>query len=211
MRGAIEQILDAVRIVPVVEIERVADAVPLATALIDGGLSVIEVTLRTEAALDAIEAICRDVPSCTVGAGSIRDMGMARAARAHGAAFGVSPGTTLDLLNGLDKTDWPFLPGAATVSEVMNLMQHGYLAQKLFPASVLGGPQYLQAISGPLPDVRFCPTGGVRAENAIEYLGLRNVFAIGGTWIADRATIASGDWQTITRRATAALASTQDT
>ncbi|MCP5367496.1 MAG: bifunctional 4-hydroxy-2-oxoglutarate aldolase/2-dehydro-3-deoxy-phosphogluconate aldolase [Hyphomicrobiales bacterium] len=200
------EILGRARVVPVLEVARADDAVPLARALAAGGLTVIEVTLRTAAALAAVAAILDRVPACTVGVGSIRDGAMLRAARDSGAAFGVSPGTNPDLLDAACATDWPFLPGAATVSEVMALGARGLTVQKLFPAALLGGTAFLRAVAGPLPDVRFCPTGGITAETAADFLALGNVLAVGGTWIAPRDLVARGDWDAITRRAAAAAA-----
>lgn len=203
MNNTITEILSSARIVPVLEIERVDDAVPLAEALAAGGLAVIEVTLRTAAALEAVAAIRCHVPGCTVGIGSIRDPEMLLAAHDTGAAFGVSPGMTPALLEAVVEMGWPFLPGAATVSEMMALRACGLRVQKLFPATLLGGPQYLKAVGGPLPDVTFCPTGGITAATAADFLALDNVLAVGGTWIATRELVAQRDWNAITARAAA--------
>ena len=204
MKTEIETLMAQARIVPVLEIERPEDAVPLARALVEGGLATIEVTLRTDTALASIERIARDVPECTLGVGSIRDGAMLNAARECGAQFGVSPGTSSALLDAIKSGGLPFLPGAATVSEAMTLWQAGFTFQKLFPASLLGGLAYLRAIGGPLPEVRFCPTGGITAETAEDYLALGNVIAVGGTWIAPRGAVAERDWAGITARARAA-------
>ncbi|MBO6520225.1 MAG: bifunctional 4-hydroxy-2-oxoglutarate aldolase/2-dehydro-3-deoxy-phosphogluconate aldolase [Rhodospirillales bacterium] len=201
MSDALSTILEKAPVVPVLEIARADDAVPLAEALVAGGLPVIEVTLRTDAALDAVDSIMKHVPGCTVGIGSIRDPQALERAHATGAAFGVSPGMTPDLLDAITALDWPFLPGATTISEVMTLRARGLMVQKLFPAALLGGAAYLKAIKGPVPDVTFCPTGGVTARNAAEFLSLENVIAVGGTWIATSDLVNAGNWAAITERA----------
>jgi 2-dehydro-3-deoxyphosphogluconate aldolase/(4S)-4-hydroxy-2-oxoglutarate aldolase len=197
----VRDILGDVRVLPVVVIDDVADAVPLARSLLDGGLPVIEVTLRTAAALEAIAAIAKEVAGCIVGAGSITDPRGADQARRAGAQFGVSPGTTRELREFLQADSWPFLPGAATISEVLELRDAGFSQQKLFPAEILGGVDYLKAIGGPVPDVTFCPTGGIVHETMTNYLRLGNVFAIGGSWIAPRELIRRKSWPEITARA----------
>ena len=193
-------------VIPVLTIERVADAVPLARALVEGGLDVLEVTLRTGAALDAIAAIRTAVPSALVGAGTVNDEPAFAAAVAAGARFVVSPGATPALLEAAADSALPWLPGAATVSEVMVLADAGFGVQKLFPAEPLGGPAFLDAIRGPVPEVTFCPTGGVNGANATRYLACANVACVGGSWVAPRAALAAGDWAAVTAAARVASA-----
>ena len=191
-------------VVPVLVIDDLAHAVPLARALIAGGLSVLEVTLRTPVALAAIAAMAT-VPGATVGAGTLITASDVSAAKAAGADFGVSPGATPVLLDACEAADLPLLPGAASITEVMTLLARGYSVQKFFPAEANGGVAALSAISGPLPQVQFCPTGGVNTHNAPEYLALKNVICVGGSWVAPSALLARGDWQGITALARAAI------
>jgi 2-dehydro-3-deoxyphosphogluconate aldolase/(4S)-4-hydroxy-2-oxoglutarate aldolase len=199
-------ILAGTPVIPVLTIERVADAVPLARALAAGGLAVIEVTLRTSAALDAVQKIAAEVPACVVGVGTVtRPSDIAAAVRA-GAKFLVSPGTTAELGVALAEAPIPALPGAATVSEAMALADHGFAVLKFFPAEPSGGIAWLKAVAGPLPGLKFCPTGGIDARNAAAYLALPNVIAVGGSWPAPTAALAAGDFARITALASEAAA-----
>ena len=191
-------------LIPVLTIADPAHAAPLAEALLAGGITVLEVTLRTPAALEAIAEIVRTCPAATVGAGTIRDAGQLGAAIHAGAAFGVSPGTTARLADAVAETDLPFLPGAATASEAMALAERGFDVVKFFPAEAAGGVATLKAWQAPLPDLRFCPTGGVTGENAGDYLALANVACVGGSWVAPAGRVAAADWAGITDRARAA-------
>ena len=189
------------KVIPVVVIDHLKDAVPLAKSIVGGGLPVIEITLRTSVAISAIQAIRDEVPDCIVGAGSILDKKMLVAAKIAGAQFGVSPGMTNNLLETLSTFNLPFLPGAGSISEIMALRTAGFQYQKLFPAAVLGGVNYLKTISGPLADISFCPTGGIDEKSAQEYLQLKNVFTVGGSWVAERELIISNQWEEIRKRA----------
>ncbi|MEO3887928.1 bifunctional 4-hydroxy-2-oxoglutarate aldolase/2-dehydro-3-deoxy-phosphogluconate aldolase [Nonomuraea sp. B5E05] len=199
-------LLDLAPVIPVVVIDDAESAVPLARALVSGGLPVIEVTLRTPAAREAIARIAAEVPEATVGAGTIRTSDDISASVASGARFLVSPGTTLSLVEALDASGVPYLPGAATVSEAMALAERGIKELKFFPAEAAGGVPYLKALGGPLPDVRFCPTGGIRADTAAAYLALPNVGCVGGTWLTPADALAAGDWGRIEKLASEAAA-----
>ncbi|MEL6795089.1 MAG: bifunctional 4-hydroxy-2-oxoglutarate aldolase/2-dehydro-3-deoxy-phosphogluconate aldolase [Pseudomonadota bacterium] len=183
-------------IVPVIVVENAATARPLAEALIAGGLPALEVTLRTPAALDAIRAMA-EAPGGHVGAGTLITPGDVRAAKAAGATFGVSPGATPELLAACEAEDLPLLPGAATASEAMMLLARGYDMLKFFPAEASGGAPALKAIGAPLPQIAFCPTGGVSPGNARDYLSLPNVVCAGGSWVAPRDLVAEGRWSEI--------------
>jgi len=201
MRQLISNTCKNGRVITVVVIDRVDDAVPLASCLVENGLLNVEVTLRTEDALYAIEAIARAIPDCVVGVGSILYPEQLQQAQDAGGAFGVSPGTSPKLRQALSETDWPFLPGAGTLSEILSLREAGFKEQKLFPAESIGGVGLINAVSGPVSDVSFCPTGGVKLENASKYLALSNVFAVGGTWIAPPNLIRDNAWDQIGRNA----------
>ncbi|MFF4869309.1 bifunctional 4-hydroxy-2-oxoglutarate aldolase/2-dehydro-3-deoxy-phosphogluconate aldolase [Streptomyces sp. NPDC090109] len=181
-------------VVPVVVIEDAADAVPLARALVAGGLPLIEVTLRTPAALDALRAIADGVPEAVVGAGTVVSAAGVADAVGAGARFLVSPGWTERLLGAMRESGVPFLPGVSTVSEVVALLERGVDAMKFFPAEAAGGVPYLKSLAGPLPQARFCPTGGVSAASAPAYLALPNVGCVGGTWMLPPDALASRDW-----------------
>ncbi|MFJ5935423.1 bifunctional 4-hydroxy-2-oxoglutarate aldolase/2-dehydro-3-deoxy-phosphogluconate aldolase [Streptomyces sp. NPDC093071] len=181
-------------VVPVVVIEDAADAVPLARALVAGGLPLIEVTLRTPAALDAVRAIADGVPEAVVGAGTVVSAAGVADAVGAGARFLVSPGWTERLLGAMRESGVPFLPGVSTVSEVVALLERGVDAMKFFPAEAAGGVPYLKSLAGPLPQARFCPTGGVSATSAPAYLALPNVGCVGGTWMLPPDALASRDW-----------------
>ena len=190
-------------IVPVLVVEDVAQARPLAEALVAGGLPALEVTLRTPAALGAIRAMA-DVPGGVVGAGTLVTPEDVHAAKASGAQFGVSPGATDALIAACEAEDLPLLPGAATASEAMQLLEQGYDMQKFFPAEASGGVPALKAIGAPLPQITFCPTGGVSPGNARDYLSLTNVICAGGSWVAPKQLVQYGDWagiETLAREA----------
>lgn len=201
-----ESLLDRVPVIPVVVLHDAADAVPMARALVDGGLPVIELTLRTPAALDAIEAIATDVPEILVGAGTVVAPQQAKEAQAAGAQFLVSPGTTPTLAEAMSDTGLPHLPGASTVSEVLRLLELGYRELKLFPAESCGGTGFLRSIASPVPAARFCPTGGITAATAADYLALPNVGCVGGSWITPAEAVLDHDWDRITGLARAAAA-----
>ncbi|GGR41661.1 ketohydroxyglutarate aldolase [Streptomyces cinereoruber] len=194
-------------VVPVVVIEDAADAVPLARALVAGGLPLIEVTLRTPAALDALRAIADGVPEAVVGAGTVVSAAGVADAVGAGARFLVSPGWTGRLLGAMRESGVPFLPGVSTVSEVVALLEQGVDAMKFFPAEAAGGVPYLKSLAGPLPQARFCPTGGVSAASAPAYLALPNVGCVGGTWMLPPDALAARDWARVESlaRGTAAL------
>ena len=191
-------------VVPVLTIETVAQAVPLARALVDGGLAVLEITLRTPTALEAIREIVRAVPGAIVGAGTVLTPDQGAAAMAHGARFLVSPGMTPRLIEAASAWPVPFLPGVATASEAMALADMGYAVLKFFPAEPAGGTAALKAIGAPLSDIVFCPTGGIDAAKAPAYLALANVAAVGGSWVAPAKAVSTGDWAAITDLARAA-------
>ena len=200
------KLLAGARIVPVVVLEDVEKAEPLATCLLENGLEVIEVTLRTSAGIEAIERIADEVPGMIVGAGSVRTVDQLEAVQKAGAKFAVSPGATGRLMNAAKRCGLPFVPGAATPSEMMRLLQRGYTLQKFFPAELAGGIPYLKAAAAPIPEVRFMPTGGVSADNARDYLALENVAAVGGSWITPKDMLAAGDFDTIGKIAADAAA-----
>ncbi|MGW2615236.1 bifunctional 4-hydroxy-2-oxoglutarate aldolase/2-dehydro-3-deoxy-phosphogluconate aldolase [Streptomyces sp. NPDC001500] len=184
-------------VVPVVVVEDAADAVPLARALAAGGLPAIEVTLRTPAALDAIREISGAVPEAVVGAGTVISPEQVTACAEAGARFLVSPGWTDALLTALRACGLPFLPGVSTASEVVALLERGVRDMKFFPAQAAGGPAYLRSLAGPLPQARFCPTGGIGPDNAPEYLALPNVSCVGGSWMVPAEAVAARDWPRI--------------
>jgi 2-dehydro-3-deoxyphosphogluconate aldolase / (4S)-4-hydroxy-2-oxoglutarate aldolase len=190
-------LLDLAPVVPVVVIEDAADAVPLARALVAGGLPAIEVTLRTPAALDAIRAIADAVPDAVVGAGTVLTPAQVKESVAAGARFLVSPGWTDVLLEAMRASGVPFLPGVSTTSEVVALLERGVREMKFFPAQAAGGTAYLKSLAGPLPQARFCPTGGIGPGNAPEYLALPNVGCVGGTWMLPADALAARDWDRV--------------
>jgi 2-dehydro-3-deoxyphosphogluconate aldolase/(4S)-4-hydroxy-2-oxoglutarate aldolase len=189
-----DSLLDVVPVMPVVVVHRVADAVPIARALVAGGLPAIELTLRTPAALDAIAAIAAEVPEILVGAGTIVTPGQAKEAKDAGAQFLVSPGSTPSLLSAMADTGLRFLPGTATVSEVLAVLEAGFTEMKFFPAEASGGATFLASVSSPVPAARFCPTGGITPTSASRYLALPNVGCVGGSWLAPSDLVAAGDW-----------------
>ena len=185
-------------VIPVLKITRIEDAVPLAQALVNGGLPAIEVTLRTPVALDAIRAIAADVPGAIVGAGTILNAKQFAAAEDAGARFIVSPGFTTALASAADKSSVPLLPGAITPGEIMLAAEAGYSLLKFFPAEQAGGMGFLKALASPFAGIKFCPTGGIEATNAPDYLALGNVACVGGSWVAPDALVAAGQWDEIT-------------
>lgn len=201
---SIAEIMRASPVMPVLVLDRVEDAVPLAEALISGGISVLEVTMRTAAALDGVRAIRSALPEAIVGVGTITNIADLEAAREAGARFGVSPGTTPDLLAHARGWSFPFLPGVMTPSDVLRAVEAGFASMKLFPARQAGGVEMLKALGGPFPQVRFCPTGGIDAESASSYLALPNVVCVGGSWLAPPSLVAARNWAEIRRRAEAA-------
>ena len=194
---SIENILTSAPVVPVVVIENLEDAVPLAKALYNGGLKALEITLRTPVAAEAVKLMKEAVPEAYVGTGTVIDKATFEASVAAGADFMVSPGVNDELLALAKESDIPFLPGAATPSEVMNLASQGFKFLKFFPAEAAGGAPMLKSIGGPLPQVKFCPTGGISLATAPKYLALNNVVCVGGTWMLDKELIANKDWQAI--------------
>ncbi|MFC9467632.1 bifunctional 4-hydroxy-2-oxoglutarate aldolase/2-dehydro-3-deoxy-phosphogluconate aldolase [Streptomyces coelicoflavus] len=187
-------VLDLAPVVPVVVVDDLADAVPLARALVAGGLPAIEVTLRTPVALDAIRAIAGEVPDAVVGAGTVVTAEQVGEVVAAGARFLVSPGWTDTLLEAMRASGVPFLPGVSTTSEVVALLERGVREMKFFPAEAAGGTGYLKALAAPLPQARFCPTGGITPASAPEYLALPNVGCVGGSWMLPKDAVAGGDW-----------------
>ena len=192
-------------VVPVLTVKDAAHARPLAEALIKGGLPALEVTLRTPAALEVIAEMAK-VEGGVVGAGTLLTPADVLAAKQAGALIGVSPGSTLKLLDAVEDADLPTLPGAATASEAMALLERGYTIQKFFPAEASGGVPALKASGAPIPQVRFCPTGGVSLANAPQYLGLSNTVCVGGSWVAPNDAIEAGDWDRIEELAREAAA-----
>jgi len=192
------------KIVPVVVLASADAAVPLAEALLEAGLGVIEVTLRTDEALQGIERIAKSVPAMIVGAGSVRQPGQFAAIEAAGARFAVSPGASQQLLAAAAKHEMPYIPGAVTPSETIALFERGYVLQKFFPAELAGGRPFLKAVGAPLPEVRFMPTGGITPDNALDYLQLSNVAAVGGSWLTPLDLQRSGDFDTIRKIASGA-------
>ena len=194
-------ILTAAPVVPVLIVDDWRSAVPLARALVAGGLPAIEITLRTPAALEAIRAVAAEVEGAYAGAGTVLSREQLEEAGRAQARFAVSPGSTPALLDAAADAPIPLLPGAASATEAMTLLERGYAIQKFFPAEPAGGIAYLKALASPLPAVRFCPTGGVDAKNATAYLSLANVVCVGGSWVAPKDAVAAGDWTRIERLA----------
>ncbi|MDA8966376.1 bifunctional 4-hydroxy-2-oxoglutarate aldolase/2-dehydro-3-deoxy-phosphogluconate aldolase [Planktomarina temperata] len=194
----IEKFCTAAPVIPVLTIDRVEDAQPLARALVAGGLPALEITLRTAAAMEAIAAVS-EVEGAMAGVGTLLTAAQIRDAKSAGATFGVSPGATHSLIEAAREYDLPLLPGAATATEAMRLLEQGFVFQKFFPAEAAGGAPALGSMAGPLPQITFCPTGGVTPENAKTYLALPNTRCVGGSWIAPKALIDAGDWDQITQ------------
>ncbi|WCB92233.1 hypothetical protein DSM104299_00923 [Baekduia alba] len=203
---ASDDLLGLAPVIPVVVLDDAAAAVPLARALVAGGLPAIEVTLRTGAALEAIDLIAEHVPAAVVGAGTVTTAVQVDAARAAGARFLVAPGQTQRLLDALGGSELPFLAGTATASDLVALRERGIATAKFFPAEANGGTATLKALAGPFPEMRFCPTGGIDAAKAPSYLALPNVACVGGSWMVPAAAVASRDWAAIETAARAAAA-----
>ncbi len=193
-------------VIPVIVIDRLEDAVPMAQALVDGGVRVLEVTLRTLIALQCMEAIARDVPGAILGAGTVRSIADAQAAKNAGCVFAVSPGYTSQIGNACREIGLPLLPGTATGSEVMQANADGYHFLKFFPATQAGGIPMLKALAGPFTDVVFCPTGGITVDSAPQFLSLPNVKVCGGSWLTPGDALEAGDWSRITQLAREASA-----
>jgi 2-dehydro-3-deoxyphosphogluconate aldolase/(4S)-4-hydroxy-2-oxoglutarate aldolase len=196
-RDALLSILRMGPVVPVLIVEDVATAVPLAKAMVAGGVRVLEVTLRTPAALDVIRAISAQVADAVVGVGTVRTAEQLAAAAEAGARFAVSPGATRALVEAAQASPVPWLPGIATPSEGMQLAEQGFSVLKLFPAEAVGGAKLIASLASPLPDLVFCPTGGIDRTKALDYLKLKNVVCVGGSWIAPADVVAAGDWKRI--------------
>ncbi|GAA8924139.1 bifunctional 4-hydroxy-2-oxoglutarate aldolase/2-dehydro-3-deoxy-phosphogluconate aldolase [Helicobacter pylori] len=198
MQDKIIEVLQISPIVPVVMIEDIKDAVPLAQSLIEGGIQIIEVTLRSSCALEAIELIAKNVPKMRVGAGTILNPTQLEQAQNRGAEFLISPGLTIKLLEYAKKKDMPLIPGVSSSSEVMQALELGYNALKFFPAEYCGGVKLLNAFNGPFKGVKFCPTGGISADNMHSYLNLENVLCVGGSWLTPKNLIQNKEWDKIT-------------
>ncbi|GAA9304018.1 bifunctional 4-hydroxy-2-oxoglutarate aldolase/2-dehydro-3-deoxy-phosphogluconate aldolase [Helicobacter pylori] len=198
MQDKIIEVLQISPIVPVVVVENVWDAVPLAQSLIEGGIPIIEVTLRSSCALEAIELIAKNVPKMSVGAGTILNPTQLEQAQNRGAEFLISPGLTIELLEYAKKKDMPLIPGVSSSSEVMQALELGYSALKFFPAEYCGGVKLLNAFNGPFKGVKFCPTGGISADNMRSYLNLENVLCVGGSWLTPKNLIQNKEWDKIT-------------
>ncbi|HCD64391.1 MAG TPA: keto-deoxy-phosphogluconate aldolase [Alphaproteobacteria bacterium] len=200
----IDAILNLGPVMPVIVIDEADKAVPLAEALLSGGIRTAEITLRTPAALAAIQEMATHCPAITVGAGTVRTVQQARQVAAAGGRFAVSPGTTSSVVSGCAEAGLPLLPGAATVSEMMALSEQGFTALKFFPATAAGGLNFIKALASPLPDLTFCPTGGITPDTAPDWLALSNIACVGGSWVAPQDLIAKADFVEITNRARAA-------
>ncbi|GAA8548795.1 bifunctional 4-hydroxy-2-oxoglutarate aldolase/2-dehydro-3-deoxy-phosphogluconate aldolase [Helicobacter pylori] len=198
MQDKIIEVLQISPIVPVVVVEDIKDAVPLAQSLIEGGIQIIEVTLRSSCALEAIELIAKNVPKMRVGAGTILNPTQLEQAQNRGAEFLISPGLTIKLLEYAKKKDMPLIPGVSSSSEVMQALELGYSALKFFPAEYCGGVKLLNAFNGPFKGVKFCPTGGISADNMHSYLNLENVLCVGGSWLTPKNLIQNKEWDKIT-------------
>lgn len=206
MQDKIIEVLQISPIVPVVVIEDLNDAVPLAQSLIEGGIPIIEVTLRSSCALEAIELIAKNVPKMHVGAGTILNPTQLEQAQNRGAEFLISPGLTIKLLEHAKKKDMPLIPGVSSSSEVIQALELGYNALKFFPAEYCGGVKLLNAFNGPFKGVKFCPTGGISADNMRSYLNLENVLCVGGSWLTPKNLIQNKEWDKITEICKRALA-----
>lgn len=200
------QVMQDAPVIPVIVLNDVKHAVPMAKALVAGGIRMLEITLRTSVALDCMRAIAAEVPEAVVGAGTIRSAADAKAAAAAGARFGVSPGYTSAVGKACQDIGLPLLPGVATGSEIMMAQEDDYTELKFFPAMQAGGPNLLKAWGGPFTDVKFCPTGGVSLENAPQLLALSNVVCVGGSWLVTAQDLANGEWAKITKLASEAAA-----
>ncbi len=198
MQDKIIEVLQISPIIPVVVIENIKDAVPLAQSLVEGGIHIIEVTLRSSCALEAIELIAKNVPKMRVGVGTILNPTQLEQAQNRGAEFLISPGLTIKLLEYAKKKDMPLIPGVSSSSEVMQALELGYSALKFFPAEYCGGVKLLNAFNGPFKGVKFCPTGGISTDNMRSYLNLENVLCVGGSWLTPKNLIQNKEWDKIT-------------
>ncbi len=199
MQDKIIEVLQISPIIPVVVIESIKDAVPLAQSLVEGGIHIIEVTLRSSCALEAIELIAKNVPKMRVGTGTILNPTQLEQAQNRGAEFLISPGLTIKLLEYAKKKDMPLIPGVSSSSEVMQALELGYNALKFFPAEYCGGVKLLNAFNGPFKGVKFCPTGGISIDNMHSYLNLENVLCVGGSWLTPKNLIQNKEWDKITK------------
>lgn len=201
MKASLEEIMSASPVIPVIVIDEISQALPLAEALVAGGLKVLEITLRSDCAMAAIELIAEKVPGAYVGAGTVTTPEQVTDVVKAGACFMVSPGSTEKLLDAAEASPIEILPGVATASEAMRLRERGITRMKFFPAEAAGGVAMLKSLAGPLPDLRFCPTGGITPELAPKYLALANVACVGGSWMVPKDLVAAGNWQAITELA----------
>ncbi|KAA5972726.1 bifunctional 4-hydroxy-2-oxoglutarate aldolase/2-dehydro-3-deoxy-phosphogluconate aldolase [Pantoea sp. M_9] len=201
-----EQVLSTGPVMPVIVVKQPEHAVPMAKALVAGGIRVLEVTLRTPVAMDALRAIIREVPEAIVGAGTVINAQQLKEVTDAGAQFVISPGLTESLLRAATEGPVPLIPGVSTVSELMMGMDHGLREFKFFPAEASGGVKALSALAGPFPQVRFCPTGGISPANYRDYLALKSVLCIGGSWLVPDEALQQGDWERITQLAREAIA-----
>ncbi|WP_033788198.1 bifunctional 4-hydroxy-2-oxoglutarate aldolase/2-dehydro-3-deoxy-phosphogluconate aldolase [Helicobacter pylori] len=206
MQDQVLEVLQISPIVPVVVIEDLKDAVPLAQSLVEGGIPIIEVTLRSNCALEAIELIAKNVPKMRVGAGTILNSNQLEQAQNRGAEFLISPGLTPSLLEYAKKKDMPLIPGVSSSSEVMQALELGYNALKFFPAEYCGGAKLLNAFNGPFKGVKFCPTGGISVDNMHAYLKLENVLCVGGSWLTPKNLVQNKEWDKIVEICKRALA-----
>ncbi|WP_417624824.1 bifunctional 4-hydroxy-2-oxoglutarate aldolase/2-dehydro-3-deoxy-phosphogluconate aldolase [Paremcibacter congregatus] len=202
--ASLPALLDGCAVIPVLTISHIEDALPLAEALVKGGLNVLELTLRTPVALEALRLIAAEIPEAIIGAGTVNTPELLTQVTDAGARFAVSPGHTDRLLDAAENSLTPLLPGVATASEVMHLMERGYSMLKLFPAEAIGGRELLKSFSGPLAHAKFCPTGGISPDIAPSYLSLPNVVCVGGSWMVSAQDIANRDWAKIETLARAA-------
>ncbi|MEL6437053.1 MAG: 2-dehydro-3-deoxy-phosphogluconate aldolase [Pseudomonadota bacterium] len=205
-REALLEIMTGQKVIPVIVLEDADHAVPLAKALVAGGLPAVEITLRTAAAMESIKRVAQEVPDAIVGAGTVLNGHQYEQVVSAGARFVVSPGFTPELASAARGSAVPLLPGAVTSSEIMRALEHGYSLLKFFPAEQAGGAHYLKSLSSPFGGVKFCPTGGVSTSNAADYLSLPNVLCVGGSWVSPKAAVEGGDWGKVTELAKAAAA-----
>ena len=200
----IRELMTTAPVIPVIVIDDLKSAVPLAKALVQGGLPVLEITLRSDAAVEAIQLIAEEVPGAIVGAGTVNSESQMHQVQTAGARFAVSPGLTPALANCATELGLPYLPGIMTPCEILMAMENNLDALKFFPAGNAGGAKFLKALAGPFPDIVFCPTGGINAGNKQDYLSLENVLCVGGSWVAPADLVARGQWDEITKLATEA-------
>ena len=197
LQNKVRNLMQAAPVIPVLVVEDVETAVPMARALCKGGLKVLEITLRSDAALEAIRVMAREVPDAMVGAGTVNSVSQMKTIAEAGATFAVSPGFTPALSDAANAHNMPWLPGVSTAGDILNAMEHGRHELKFFPAAQSGGPGFLKALQGPFQEIVFCPTGGINAASANDYLSLDNVLCVGGSWVAPKQAVAAGDWDKI--------------